>query len=895
MSLAPSCRLGPYEIIAPIGAGGMGEVWRAHDTKLNRDVAIKILLPAVANDRERLARFSREAQVLASLNQPNIAAIYGLEDSTGVPALVMELVEGPTLADRIAKGPLPLEEALPIARQIAEALEAAHEQGVIHRDLKPANIKVKSDGTVKVLDFGLAKALDPIPPEAANLANSPTLSMQATQAGIILGTAAYMSPEQARGAPVDKRTDLWAFGVVLYEMLTGTHLFEGSTVSDTLASVLMTEPDWNALPATVPSSVRRLLRRCLSKNRKLRLSDAADARLEIEDALMASTMDGGLTTGARDARAWRPERLAWVVAAVFIVVATGLAVPAFRYLGRARSIEPETRLDIVTPGSNSGDSFALSPDGRWIVFVASGDGTSRLWLRPLSSTTAQPIAGTDGADTPFWSPDSKSIAFVANSQLKRVEVSGGAPQMLATPAFQLGGTWNADGVILFSQGAGPLFRVSATGGNAVPVTKLGTGQVSQGLPVFLPDGRQFLFGAVGTPDVQGIYWGMLGEDAATKLAGPDPTPGAWYLPQGWLLRLREDALIAQRFDLKRRAMTGDPITVVQNVAHIATSGGLPAVSVSPVGLVAYRSSYTTGRQLRWFDRAGKILGTLGPQDSTLSGVSVSPDGARAVVSRTVQGNADLWLLDAVRSTRFTFDPADDVIPVWSPDGGKIVFRSVRGNANIYEKQTNGAGGETLLVSSQGVGVAPDDWSRDGRFLLYHTVDTTTGRDLWVRPMHGDRTAWVLLKTPFDERWGQFSPDGRWVAYQSNQSGRNEIYVRPFIPSAPPDAHGPGPEGQWQVSTTGGVYPRWRPDGRELFYLAPSGDLMAVAIAVRGTIPQPGNPVALFRPGIYIGGVDASQGWQYDVTRDSRFLINTFAEIGGASPITLIQHWPPAGQ
>ena len=457
MALTPGTRLGVYEVTAQIGEGGMGQVYRALDTKLKRQVAIKILPQSLAADHDRLARFQREAEVLASLNHPNIAAIYGLEESGGMTALIMELVEGDDLSQRIARGAIPIDEALPIAKQIAEALEAAHEQGIIHRDLKPANIKVREDGTVKVLDFGLAKAMEPAAGSSPGASMSPTLSLHATTAGVILGTAAYMSPEQARGKTVDKRADIWAFGAVLYEMLTGTRAFEDEDVSMTLSKVLQREPDFDALPAAVPARVSQVLRVCLRQDSKQRVGDIRDVRLALEGAF-ETTVPSATTVAPLPSRG---TRVAWIVAAAAVLASAALAIPVVRYL--RETPPPETRVDIVTPATAARISFALSPDGRQIVFVASGDGASRLWLRPLASTTAQPLAGTEGADLPFWSPDSKSVGFFAGGALKRIDIGGGAPQTVATAAPR-GGTWSADGVILFAPNiTGPLFRISASG------------------------------------------------------------------------------------------------------------------------------------------------------------------------------------------------------------------------------------------------------------------------------------------------------------------------------------------------------------------------------------------------------------------------------------------------
>ena len=885
MAIASGTRLGPYEVTAPIGAGGMGEVYRAHDTTLNRDVALKVLPELFALDPDRLARFKREAQVLAALNHPNIAAIYGFEGTGGAQALVLELVEGPTLADRIAQGPIPLAEALPIAKQIADALEAAHEHGIIHRDLKPANIKVRDDGTVKVLDFGLAKALEG-DVAAANVSQSPTLSVAATRLGVILGTAAYMSPEQARGKAVDRRADIWAFGCVLYEMLSGKRAFGGDDVTVTLARVVEREPDFDALSPSVPARVRQALRVCLRKDPKQRGGDIRDVRLALEGAFETAVPQ---TTAPGGRLAW----MASLAAAALLIAA--MAIPALRHLRETPAPPlPETRTEIVTPATAYPVSFALSPDGRQIVFVASGDGPSRLWLRSLASSTAQPLAGTEGAVYPFWSPDSRSVGFFADGRLKRIDIGGGAPQTLATAASGRGGTWSADGMILFTPNAtvSPLFLVPASGSEAAAVTNLDR-QSNQLFPFFLPDGRQFLFYAQGAPETAGIYLGSL-ESGETKRLTPDGGTAGVYLSSGWLLWVRAGTLVAQRLDLERQALTGDPVTLADPVAF-EVNFGASAVSVSASGLVAYRSGGASPRQLAWFDRSGKALGALGaPDENDLGAPSVSPDGRRVAVRRTVGGNTDIFLLNGTRTSRFTFDAAIDRLPIWSPDDSRIAFDSNRkGLRNLYQKPSSGAGVEELLVESDQNKIL-SDWSADGRFLLYFSVDPQTDRDLWVLPMRADRMPWVFLKTRFSEKVGQFSPDGRWVAYESNESGRLEIYIRPFVEPADSGATGHAAAatgGQWQVSTAGGIYPRWRPDGRELYYLGPNGEMMAAPITATGTTLEPGASVVLFPTRIYGGGADNQQHWQYDVTRDGRFLINTVLD-DNASPITLIQNWKP---
>ena len=868
----------------------MGQVYRATDTTLGRPVAIKILPDAFAADPDRLARFEREAKTLASLNHPHIAAIYGFEKSGGTHVLVMELVDGEDLSQRIMRGAIPLDEALPIAKQIADALEAAHEQGIVHRDLKPANIKVRSDGTVKVLDFGLAKAMDVesgTSGRSGGFENSPTITTPAmTEAGMILGTAAYMAPEQARGKTVDKRADIWAFGAVLYEMLTGRRAFPGEDVTDTLAAVVRAEPDWSLIPREVSPSLLVFLRRSLQKDPKQRVGDIHDVRLALEGAFETTAPQGA--TPAPSPSGGTP--LAWMAFAAAVLAAAALAIPAVRYL--RETSPPETRTEINTPVTDTPTSFALSPDGRQIVFEASGEGGSRLWLRSLATTTAQPLAGTEGATYPFWAPDGRSIGFFAGNALKRLDLGGGAPQTLAPVTVGRGGTWNADGVIVFAPSAlSSLMRVPATGGAVAAVTTLGPQQVGHVAPHFLPDGRRFLFYTRGTPDMAGICLGALDGSAPTRLTAADSA--GVHLPSRWLLWVRAGTLVAQRLDVAKAALTGEPVTLADGVADDRFNRS--AVSVAATGLVAYRTGTASHGQLAWFDRSGTARGTVGdPDANNLQDPRVSPDGRRVVVSRRVQVNTDLWLLDGARTSRLTFDAASHQFPVWSPDGARIVFMSNRtGKFDLYQKLTSGAAVEERLVASDQTKVSTS-WSADGRFLLYQSTDPQTNSDLWVVPMTGDRTPSVILKTPFVERWGAFSPDGRWVAYQSDESGRNEVYVRPFVPPGAAGTVAGAAEGQWQVSTAGGVFPVWRPDGKELYYLNPAGAMMAAPITVTGATFAPSAPVVLFPTRIVGGGVDAQQGRQYDVAPDGRFLINTVLDSAAAA-ITLVQNWNPAGK
>jgi eukaryotic-like serine/threonine-protein kinase len=857
-----------YEITSHLGSGGMGDVYQATDLKLGRSVAIKFLPETFRHDSERIARFEREARVLASLNHPHIAGIYGVEESGERKFLVMELVGGETLAERIKRGPIAVEESLEIAKQICEALESAHEKGIVHRDLKPANVKITPDGIVKVLDFGLAKAFE-AETSKANLSQSPTLIMGATNAGVILGTAAYMSPEQAKGRTVDKRTDIFAFGCVLYEMLTGRPAFGGEDIPEILSMVLQRDPDWELLPPKVTPRIRELLRLCLEKDLKTRRRDAGDVRIDIERTINTPHEISAAVTASRIR-----ERLAWGVAAVSLIGMAALAVPAARYL--RETSPPEMRVEISMPTNSDPLSFALSPDGRQLAFVTSADGRPRLWVRALDKMGAQPLVGTDGARYPFWSPDSRSIGFFDGQKLKRIDLAGGLAQAI-TNAVGRGGTWNADGVILFAPiGPGPLFRITASGGEAVAVTKLDK-QVSHRFPQFLPGGRQFLFYAQGTPETAGIWLGSL-DAPQTKRLTPADAAGV-YAPGGWLLFIRAGTLMAQRLDLDRQQLTGDPVTVADPVAFDPNNS--VAVSVSATGLLAYRAGGTNRRQLTWFDRSGKVLGAVGsPDENTLASPRLSPDGRRVAVSRSLQGNQDIWFLDGTRTTHFTFDASSDTFPLWSPDGSRIVFTSDRkglGHGDLYQKPASGAGSEQLLWESAEV-KRTADWSADGRFILYNNLLDAA---IWILPLEGDRKPFVFLKTSFRIQGGQFSPDGRWIAYMSNESGRYEIYVRPF----------PRAGGQWQVSTAGGINPRWGSGGKELDYIAPDGILMAAPIAIEDAAIEPGRPVALFHTRIFGGGTDVAVGPQYDVSRDGRFLINTVLE-DVASPITLIQNWSP---
>jgi Tol biopolymer transport system component len=850
----------------------MGQVYRARDSKLHREVALKVLPDLWANDPDRLARFQREAEVLASLNHPHIAAIYGLEDADGVRALVLELVPGPTLADRIVQGPIPLDETLAIARQIAEALEAAHEHGVVHRDLKPANIKLRPDNTVKVLDFGLAKAMAG-DTSMGSVSQSPTIASPAmmTGAGIILGTAAYMAPEQAKGKAADARSDIWAFGAVLYEMLTGKAAFPGETMVEILGGVLKSDPDWTALPLSTPPSVRSLLRRCLQKDRDRRLRDIADARFQIEEALNEPASPLAVVRPPRT----RHERLLWTAAMLVGVIGASLMTAV--YLRRAPADAPEMRLQIVTPLAGDLASFAVSPDGRNIVFQATAEGRSQLWLRPLESETAQPLAGTENGSHPFWSPDGQSVGFFAVRQLKRSDIGGGLVRTLVSSPNDRGGTWNDEGVIVFAPSStGPLYRVPAGGGSTVAVTRVDPPrQTGHRFPRFLPDGRHFLFFALGTPEGQGVYLGSLDSMDARRLFDADGA--AVFVPPDHVLFPRQGALWAQRLDPNTLESVGDSLPVAKSVAVDPNLFASVALSASAAGVVAYRASGVQG-QMTWFDRTGRQIGTVGARDvGQPADLELAPDGRSVTFRRTVSGNMDVWLIEIARGVlrRFTANAARDYEAVWSPDGSRLVFSSDRkGVLDLYEKPVAGTEAESLLLES------PEhknlyDWSLDGRYILYTIQNAKTAQDLWALPLFGDRKPLPVAQTAFQEVNGRFSPDVRWVAYVLNESGRNEIYVQPF----------PGPGARLQISTSGGNAPLWRRDGRELFYLGPDNRLMAVPISlpVNGSAIEAGAPVALFatRPGS-----------EFAVSPDGQqFLVNTSLD-DAAPPITVILNWRP---
>jgi len=878
LALNPGSRLGPYEILSLLGAGGMGEVYRARDAGLNRDVALKVLPDLFAADPDRSARFKREAQVLASLNHPNIAHVYGLEQSDGVQALVMELVEGPTLADRIAQGPIPIDEALPIAKQIAEALEAAHEQGIIHRDLKPANIKVRPEGTVKVLDFGLARALEPTSSSGVDATASPTITSPAmmTGVGMLLGTAAYMSPEQARGKAVDKRSDIWAFGCVLYEMLTGRRAFAGDEVSDVMASVLAREPDWSVLPPGLSPVIGTYIKRCLHKDRKQRIGDAQSLRLALEGAFDIAAAQA-VQSPVVAQPAWR-RGLPVALAAVVAVLVTGLAAWSLWPTAEPPKVN---RFDYIVP-SDQGfrrmgrPVLAVSPDGRHFVYNT----TKGLYLRTMGELEAVLMSGTEkDAAGPFFSPDGQSVAYwVLGNQLKRIPISGGAPIKIADATNPYGASWGADGTILFGQPTG-IMRVSANGATPELVIPAKEGEQLDS-PQLLPDGDSVLFtvttasGATRWDEAQ-IVVQSLSTGARTMVVrgGSDGR----YLPTGHLVYALEDRLLAVAFDAESHTVSGGAVPLVQGVArapdpavttataHYGVSNDGALVYVAAGGLEEFR--------LVWVDRQGRETPLRAP-GRPYGQPRVSPDGSRVAV--VIEG--DIWVWDDERGTltRLTSDASDEVSPLWTADGARIAFASR--DKGIFWKASNGTDEAQRLLDSREQAL-PFAWALDGS-LLYHDR-----ADILRLSMAGAPKAEILLGTNFLEERPALSPDGRWLAYESNESGQQEIYVRPF-----PDIS----RGRWIVSTSGGVEPRWAPDGHALFYRAGFPmRLMSVTVESKDAALVARAPESLFSLiGIRVAGGVPS----YDVApRGERFLFTkSFGPTNQSGPtlsrIIVVQNW-----
>ena len=887
MALSPGSRLRHYEILAAIGAGGMGEVYRARDTSLGRDVAIKVLPSASTPSSDQLTRFEREARLLATLNHPNIAQIYGFEKidtRTGsepmVLALVMELVEGPTLLDRIATGPIPLAEALNIAKQLVRALEAAHDSGIVHRDLKPANIKVREDGTVKVLDFGLAKAIG-ADDTRADWSQMSTLAVTGTIAGVVLGTPRYMSPEQARGQAVDKRTDIWAFGCVLYEMITGRPVFARATMSDTIAAIIEREPDWE-LPASA-GRLRRLLRRCLEKDPKDRLRDIGDA--------IALVDDDGPSLDATPRPRTRERWLLLIAAASVLAFAT-LAVwtlrrPAALPAEPIHFTLPPPDGQRIAPGDAASGALALSPDGRHIAFVAGPSADrSMVWIRSLDTLNARPLPGTEGAAQLFWSPDGRSLGFAhagggGTGKLLSIAVAGGSPHELGETGPGRA-AWSSQGVIVFLAPDRRLHKIAETGGPSSPVTELDESrqEINHNWPVFLPDGRRFIFFARSRIAANNaLFLASLDSPKRTHLA--DALSSAEY-GAGYVFFQRDGTLLAQAFDETEGRVTSDAIPLIDRVMYNGNNGKV-AASLSQSGSLVYRAGVSELSRLTWLDAGGRATGTVGA-DGYYFDTSLSADGHWIAVTRADQpsGPGDVWLIDADSGTptRLTNDRADDNTPVWSPDGKHIVFRSNRkGQFDLYRRASAGAATDELLFESPD-DKSPTSFSADGKLLFFNRrVSPALRGDIWAMRMDGTGKPFEVLSTPFIEGSASLSPDGRWLLYGSDDAG-GQVFVQPFPPNG----------NRVQLSTTGGLVPRWLADGKRIVYVTIDRRFMAVDLSITAGQIRPGPPMELFRHSIRRETPRLVRDYAVDAL-GKRFLVAAPTEEGeGESPLHVMLNW-----
>ncbi|MEI6669887.1 MAG: protein kinase [Acidobacteriota bacterium] len=869
--------LGPYDVLAKLGAGGMGEVYRARDNRLNREVAIKILPEALAADPLALARFERETQAVAALSHPNILSIHDVGVERGVPYAVMELLEGQTLRDQMSGGPIAPRKAIEYALQIAAGLGAAHARAITHRDLKPENVFVTRDGHVKILDFGLAKQCSAVPVEGTAV---DTRHLE-TGPGMVLGTVGYMAPEQVRGHEVDPRADIFAFGAVLYELLAGRRAFQGATPADTASAVLSQDPPELATMTAVqvPPALDRIVRRCLEKNPDERFHSARDVAFALE-AISGSGI-ATIQTLSSGARGSRPV-LAWVACGVIVL-------GALAGLSWWRSAKPNApAMYFSAPFPIAARDIAVAPNGHTVAVVGRRESARRdaIWLYELGSQDATKLANTEGATCPFWSPDGRFLAFFADGQLKKILVAGGPAQTLCDADSGRGGTWNKNGVIVFSPSGAlqtGLYRIPDTGG--VPPTKISSPDASRGedshrWPVFLPDGKHYLYLAAtfgGGGDADSLFMGLLDSDEKRFVV---KTPAnAVYASPGYLIYYRDRTLFGQRFDPTSLALTGEPVAILTDVQYLSRIAKV-ALAVSEDGrLFAQKSSEASLSRLTWFDRKGNETGAVGAPDN-YANVALARDGRFVAVDKTdnTNQNDDVWTYDTrgERAMRLTFDPGNDAEPVWSPDGARVVFSSNRRHQfDLYVKNTDGSQAEQLIAHGD-ADSSPSDWSRDGRFILY-----TGGRDLWILTFPELKSR-RLVKAVSAVKGGQFSPDGKWVAYASNETGKWEIYVTDF-----PDA-----KGKWQVSVAGGEQPRWAGDGKEVFFLAPDDKIMAAPVKA-GTSFDHGTPVALFQV-TPRDTVATHEQANYDVDpTGQRFLVNTQVKKSESQPFSIVLNWDAA--
>ncbi len=881
MSLQPGTLLGPYEILSPLGAGGMGEVYKARDTRLDRTVAIKILPGSLAGDVQFRERFDREARAISHLTHPHICALYDVGSQNGQAFLVMEHLEGPTLAHRLANGALPTDQALKIAIEIASALDAAHRAGIVHRDLKPGNIVLTKSGA-KLLDFGLAKSTAAVV-NGAHQSILPTTPASLTGIGTILGTLQYMAPEQLEGQDADARTDLFAFGAVLYELLAGRKAFEGKTSTSLIGAILKDEPPpVSSLRPLSPASLDRVVKKCLAKDPDARWQSAHDLHDEL--AWIASDTTSHAAVAAATTRPWR-DRAGWIAAMIVAIVSAAAWGLGAGMRGTPRGADgQEMRLQIATPPGASLVGFAISPDRRMLVYRMTIENRSALSMRSLDSETVRALAGTEDAEgTPFWAPDGRAIGFFAAGQLKRLDLDSGVVRTLAGARQSRGGTWGSTGTILFAAGsAGSLNAVPAGRGDVSVVTRVDRPRQSgHRFPHFLPDGRHFLFYSLGSAEGAGVYLGTLGSTDAPRLFASDSA--AVFAAPDRVLFAREGALWAQRLDLASLRPIGEALPISTQVGLSADLFGDVALAETAPGLIAYRAG-AGKRQFTWFDRTGRPVGVLGGIDEGQPSMPrLSPDGRTVVFRRTIKGNTDLWSIEVTRNIlqKLTSDPARDYDAVWSSGSDRIVFNSDRnGVLNLYELSIAGGSpsAETLLLETS-EHKNTQDWSTDGRYLLYSVQSATTGNDLWVLPLMGDRQPKAIAQTPANETRGRFSPDGRWLALESTENGRSEIYVQAF----------PELTRKTQISRDGGAMPIWRDDGRELFFVSLDDRLMAARMTPSGQL-ETDTPSALFPlppgPRHYQNNTTT-----YAVAHDGqRFLINTYVEE--PPPITVLLNWKP---
>jgi len=872
MTLTTGSRLGPYEIVSPIGAGGMGEVYKARDTRLERDVAVKILRPSESTSEEMKQRFEREAKAISQLSHPNICALYDVGSHEGTEYLVMEYLEGETLASRLAKGPMELGQLIPVGIQIADALDRAHRQGIVHRDLKPGNVMLTKGG-VKLLDFGLAKTLAP---QAAQtqLTSLPTMAspQHLTQQGTILGTFQYMAPEQLEGGEADARSDIFALGAVLFEMATGKKAFDGKSQASLIGAILKENPpSVSSIAPMTPPALDRAIATCLSKDPENRFQTAHDVKLQLQ-WIAEGGSQAGLPAPVAQRRKSR-EKLAWGLAAAAALVAAGFAIGFVR---RAPARAQLVRFEIPTPPEiTTIDAPRISPDGRILAFNATDStGKNRIWIRALNALKAHALEGTDGAGRPFWSPDGRFIGFVSAGKLQKIDVTGGPPQKICDAPGGSDGTWGTSGVILFDgTGPQPIRRVPASGGTAVDFVKQDASRKERTVawPEFLPDGRHFLYMATGDKPEDSVYRIGSLESPDSKTLASAQTLVSYALP-GYLLFVRDRTLVAQPFDAKALKTTGEPTPLAEQIG--TDSVGLARFSVSRNGTLVYRTG-ESGNRFMWMDRSGKEGEAVGdPADSR--NPAFSPDGERLAydLADPRRGKTDVWIRDLRRgvSSRFTFDTDDAFAPLWSPDGKQIVYTV--GN-DLFVKASEGLGEEKPLLKSDELKFVCD-WSRDGKYIAYSSQGKDTSWDIWILPTFGDGKPVPFVKTSFVEMRPVFSPDGRFVAYQSNESGRAEVYVQSF----------PGPGGKWQISTAGGIEPHWRGDGKELYYRAPDQKVMAVEITAGATVTA-GTPQPLFQ-GRFDTGVAREH---YVPVRDGkRFLVVAPLGREAMTPTTVVLNW-----